>query len=274
MQLDQELLAAWLNFANGGLEPRRSCIDTIKDQGIPPTRRSPTVMANAEAIRNNPLSTKNRLKDQRDAAQAGQRQQGLARSKGRGRSLVRPSCAFIRPGRRCRPRLARAFHPRSSPRPSACCCRPRARRWPRNVPRPSRRAGTWRVGPSPSAAVRTSLLDTSFAAEEVEEADVHPADGRLAPGAVRTARMPASAHRDLVVGGLARNALDRDALRRRPRDRARAGSRPSRRRSFRPAWSLPICPRRRCSRPSRHRSRRERSATSGSSLRRPDRRAG
>ena len=65
-ELDQELLAAWLNFANGGLSLAQ-LIDTNNDH-IADTPFA-TVMTNAEAIRNNPLSTKNQLKDQRSLLQ-------------------------------------------------------------------------------------------------------------------------------------------------------------------------------------------------------------
>ena len=62
-QLDAELLAAWLNLANGTIGWNQ-LIDTDKD-GLPDTPFH-TVMAAAEAVRNDPASTKEQRIDQRD----------------------------------------------------------------------------------------------------------------------------------------------------------------------------------------------------------------
>ena len=61
--LDAEILAAWLNFANGGIAWDQM-IDTDKDG----TGDTPffTVMANAEAVRNDPSSTKKQIIEQRE----------------------------------------------------------------------------------------------------------------------------------------------------------------------------------------------------------------
>ena len=61
--LDAELLAAWLNLANGTIR-YDELIDTDKD-GVPDTAFH-TVMAGAEAVRNNPASTKEEIVEQRD----------------------------------------------------------------------------------------------------------------------------------------------------------------------------------------------------------------
>jgi hypothetical protein len=65
-ELDQELLAAWLNFANGGLDLGQ-LIDT-DGNGTPDTPFA-MVMTNAETVRNNPLSTKAQLKALRSLLQ-------------------------------------------------------------------------------------------------------------------------------------------------------------------------------------------------------------
>ena len=61
--LDAEILAAWLNFANGAIGWNQ-LIDTDKN-GTGDTAFS-AVLANAEAIRNNPASTKSQIIEQRD----------------------------------------------------------------------------------------------------------------------------------------------------------------------------------------------------------------
>jgi hypothetical protein len=61
--LDAEILAAWLNFANGSIGWSQ-LIDTDKN-GTGDTAFS-VVLANAEAVRNNPASTKKQVLDQRD----------------------------------------------------------------------------------------------------------------------------------------------------------------------------------------------------------------
>jgi FtsP/CotA-like multicopper oxidase with cupredoxin domain len=62
-QLDRQLLAAWVNFANGAVE-WNELLDTNKDK-IPDTTFA-TVMATAEAVRLNPASTRAQLQAQRD----------------------------------------------------------------------------------------------------------------------------------------------------------------------------------------------------------------
>ncbi len=61
--LDAELLAAWLNLANGTIGWNQ-LVNTNKDD-VPDTPFF-TVMAGAEAVRNNPASTKDQLTDQRN----------------------------------------------------------------------------------------------------------------------------------------------------------------------------------------------------------------
>ena len=61
--LDAEILAAWLNFANGTIDWNQ-LIDTNKDGTGDTAFRD--VMANAEAIRNSPSATKSALIEQRD----------------------------------------------------------------------------------------------------------------------------------------------------------------------------------------------------------------
>ena len=63
LHLDAEILAGWLNFANGSIAWAQ-LIDTNKDR-VPDTPFS-AVMATAETVRNNPLSTHRQLQDQRD----------------------------------------------------------------------------------------------------------------------------------------------------------------------------------------------------------------
>jgi hypothetical protein len=63
LHLDAEILAGWLNFANGSIGWAQ-LIDTDKNR-VPDTPFA-TVMANAEAVRNNPGSTHRQLEDQRD----------------------------------------------------------------------------------------------------------------------------------------------------------------------------------------------------------------
>jgi hypothetical protein len=65
-QLDRELLAAWLNFANGAFD-LNVLVDTDGD-GADDTAFG-TVMANAEAVRLNPASTEAQLYAQRDILQ-------------------------------------------------------------------------------------------------------------------------------------------------------------------------------------------------------------
>jgi serine protease len=62
-QLDRQLLAAWLNFANGAFD-YSELVDTNKDK-IVDTAFS-TVMANAEGVRLNPGSTEAQMRAQRD----------------------------------------------------------------------------------------------------------------------------------------------------------------------------------------------------------------
>ena len=64
-QLDRQLLAAWLNFANGAFD-YNELVDT--DGGGPDTPFS-TVMAAAEAVRLNPASTDAELRAQRQILQ-------------------------------------------------------------------------------------------------------------------------------------------------------------------------------------------------------------
>ncbi len=64
-KLDRELLTAWLNFANGAIEYDQLFV-TVKN-GVPQTFA--TVMANAEAVRNNPASTDAQLQAQRNILQ-------------------------------------------------------------------------------------------------------------------------------------------------------------------------------------------------------------
>jgi len=61
-QLDRQLLAAWLNFANGGFEYGQ-LVDT-DGNGIPDTAFS-TVLATAESVRLNPASTDDQLRAQK-----------------------------------------------------------------------------------------------------------------------------------------------------------------------------------------------------------------
>ena len=61
--LDQELLAAWLNVANGSIGIGQ-LIDTDKNHQV--DTPFSTVIANAEAVRNNPSSTDKQLHDQSD----------------------------------------------------------------------------------------------------------------------------------------------------------------------------------------------------------------
>ena len=61
--LDAEILAAWLNFANGSIGWSQ-LIDTDKN-GVGDTAFN-VVLANAEAVRNNPSSTKGQIINQRD----------------------------------------------------------------------------------------------------------------------------------------------------------------------------------------------------------------
>ena len=63
LHLDAEILAGWLNFANGSIAWAQ-LIDTNKNR-VPDTPFS-AVMATAETVRNNPLSTHRQLQDQRD----------------------------------------------------------------------------------------------------------------------------------------------------------------------------------------------------------------
>ena len=85
--LDAEILAAWLNFANGGIAWDQM-IDTDKNG----TGDTPffTVMANAEAVRNNPASTKKQIIDAARAAQTRQQRRGLIKRDGAGRFAFRP----------------------------------------------------------------------------------------------------------------------------------------------------------------------------------------
>jgi hypothetical protein len=62
-QLDRQLLTAWLNFANGGIEFGQ-LVDTNGD-GTPDTAFS-TVLANAESVRLNPASTADQLRTQKN----------------------------------------------------------------------------------------------------------------------------------------------------------------------------------------------------------------
>ena len=65
-QLDRELLAAWLNFANGAFD-LNELVDT--DGNGTDDTRSATVMANAEAVRLNPASTEAQMHAQRNILQ-------------------------------------------------------------------------------------------------------------------------------------------------------------------------------------------------------------
>ena len=62
-KLDRELMAAWLNFANGAFG-LTELVDTNGDKA--PDTPFATMMATAEAVRNNPLSTQLQLIAQRD----------------------------------------------------------------------------------------------------------------------------------------------------------------------------------------------------------------
>ena len=62
-QLDRQLLTAWLNFANGGVE-YTELLDTNGD-GIADTAFA-DVMATAEAVRLNPAATREQLVAQKD----------------------------------------------------------------------------------------------------------------------------------------------------------------------------------------------------------------
>ena len=62
-KLDRELMAAWLNFANGAFG-LTELVDTNGDKA--PDTPFATMMATAEAVRNNPLSTQLQLLAQRD----------------------------------------------------------------------------------------------------------------------------------------------------------------------------------------------------------------
>lgn len=62
-QLDRQLLAAWINFANGGVE-LNELLDTDNNGSLDTTFAN--VMATAEAVRNNLASTKTQLQAQRD----------------------------------------------------------------------------------------------------------------------------------------------------------------------------------------------------------------
>ena len=65
-QLDRQLLTAWVNFANGGVE-FNELLDTNNDGVLDTTFIN--VMTNAETVRNNPASTKSQLQAQRDILQ-------------------------------------------------------------------------------------------------------------------------------------------------------------------------------------------------------------
>ena len=60
--LDAEILAAWLNLANGAFAPDRDRHGQDRHGRHP----VPTVLANAEAVRLNPASTKKQIIEQRE----------------------------------------------------------------------------------------------------------------------------------------------------------------------------------------------------------------
>jgi hypothetical protein len=62
-QLDRQLLTAWINFANGGVEYDELLATTKK--GDPDTTFA-DLMTTAEAVRNDPASTRAQLQEQRD----------------------------------------------------------------------------------------------------------------------------------------------------------------------------------------------------------------
>ncbi|HEX9823520.1 MAG TPA: hypothetical protein VGB51_03885, partial [Actinomycetota bacterium] len=62
-KLDKELLAAWLNFANGAFDYLQLVVDTDKDHV--PDLSFVDAVTQAEAVRANPASTKDELKDAR-----------------------------------------------------------------------------------------------------------------------------------------------------------------------------------------------------------------
>ena len=65
-KLDRELLAAWLNFANGAFD-LTELVDTNGDS-VPDTTFA-AMMAAAEAVRNNPVSSAIQMLAQRDILQ-------------------------------------------------------------------------------------------------------------------------------------------------------------------------------------------------------------
>ena len=64
-QLDRQLLTAWINFANGGVE-YNEMLDTDNDKQKTLDTSFINVMTNAELVRANPASTKSQLQAQRD----------------------------------------------------------------------------------------------------------------------------------------------------------------------------------------------------------------
>ncbi len=62
-QLDRQLLSAWINFANGGVE-YSEMLDTDGNRTLDTSFIN--VMKQAELIRRNPASTKQQLQKQRD----------------------------------------------------------------------------------------------------------------------------------------------------------------------------------------------------------------